>query len=273
MAGDWLKWTKGLPCKMEVLRMASQVGVSPMHVAGTCMVFWEWLDDNVSAADVDSEGTAHVPLRNLRPDFLDAVVELRGFAAAMAEVGWLHFLDGALLVPDFATQNPRTAKTRAFGEALPEVPASRLQAKPRARTKPAKPESPASEPPAIPSQPVLEPAPVSPKRRRTPKRAGKTETPRPAECPPSTVSATSSHAEACAPNGETEAPAPAENQRTVPAELGEEPGATPDSAPPLAVVPWPRSAENRSDSPGFPPSEFAGQPRDSRGPPHLRRAS
>jgi len=115
MAGDWLKWTKGLPRKVEVMQMATKLGVLPVHVAATYMVFGEWLDDNVSAKDIDANGTAHISLDGIQPDFVDRIVELPGFIAAMASVGWVHISENWLSIPDFTQHNPQTAKMRAYG--------------------------------------------------------------------------------------------------------------------------------------------------------------
>lgn len=46
MAGDWLKWTKGLARKPEVLHIAAQLGRSRHEVASVLMELWEWADDN-----------------------------------------------------------------------------------------------------------------------------------------------------------------------------------------------------------------------------------
>jgi len=114
MASEWIKWTKGLHCKKEVLGIAEALGVPPVHAAGLCMVFWEWLDDNVSEKDVDEDGNAHVTLGPLQLQFLDRLVMADGFAAALAAVGWLQPRNGALVVPNFTRHNGQTGKTRAL---------------------------------------------------------------------------------------------------------------------------------------------------------------
>lgn len=114
MAGDWIKWCKGLHRKREVLGIADILGITPAHAAGLCMIFWEWLDDNIADKDIDSEGNAHVTLGPLQHQFVDRLVGADGFAAALAAVGWLHVRNGSLTVPNFTRHNGQTGKTRAL---------------------------------------------------------------------------------------------------------------------------------------------------------------
>lgn len=114
MAGDWIKWCKGLPQKKEVLGIAEALGVSPIHAAGMCMVFWEWLDGNIAEKDIDGDGNAHVTLGPLQHQFLDRLVGADGFATALAAVGWLNLRQGSLTVPNFTRHNGQTGKSRAL---------------------------------------------------------------------------------------------------------------------------------------------------------------
>ena len=114
MAGDWIKWSKGLNKRREVLAVSSRLNTSPAHVAGLCMIFWEWLDDNVAEAQIDDNGNAVVTLGALQPSFIDAIVGVSGFAAALSAEGWLHQRSGSLVVPNYSRHNGQTAKDRAL---------------------------------------------------------------------------------------------------------------------------------------------------------------
>ncbi len=113
MAGDWIKWCRGLHQKREIIGIAARLGISPVHAAGLCMVFWEWLDENVKEADIDSTGNAHLNLGELQPQFIDRLVGADGFAAALAAEGWLNIRLGSLVVPNFTRHN-QTGKIRAM---------------------------------------------------------------------------------------------------------------------------------------------------------------
>ncbi|MBC7077975.1 MAG: hypothetical protein H5T92_06695 [Synergistales bacterium] len=113
MAGDWIKWCKGLHRKKEVIGIAARLGITPVHAAGLCMVFWEWLDDNISEKEIDESGNAHLNLGALEPAFIDRLVGADGFAAALAAEGWLNIRFGSLTVPNFTRHN-QTGKIRAL---------------------------------------------------------------------------------------------------------------------------------------------------------------
>jgi hypothetical protein len=127
MAGDWIKWTKGLARRKEVIGIASRLGIAPAHAAGLCMVFWEWCDDNISETNMRNDGYASVTLGTLQSCFLDAIVCVTGFAAAMIAEGWLVESDGILSIPNYDRHNSQTAKTRA----LTQIRMARSRAKKR----------------------------------------------------------------------------------------------------------------------------------------------
>lgn len=113
MAG-WIKYTKGLHEKLEIIQIADILHLPRHQVVGMCLHFWDWLDDNVQVVDVSETGDASVTLRALQPSFLDALVQADGFAAAMSAVGWLSHRNGSLTVPNYARHNGQTAKDRAL---------------------------------------------------------------------------------------------------------------------------------------------------------------
>lgn len=114
MAEAWIKWTKGLHRKREVLGVAARLGFTPAHAAGLCMIFWEWLDDNVSDKTMDENGNARVTLGALPPVFVDNLVGTSGFAAALTAEDWLCCRSGSLVVPNYGRHNGQTAKERAL---------------------------------------------------------------------------------------------------------------------------------------------------------------
>lgn len=116
MAG-YIEWEKGLADKPEVFRMACLLKKHPDEIAGKVMRFWEWTDDNVPEESIDPEtGHAEVSLSPNRGDnetYVDSIVRLPGFCAAMSEVGWIVHRSSSLLLPNFGRHNGLTAKTRA----------------------------------------------------------------------------------------------------------------------------------------------------------------
>ena len=116
MAGDWIKWGKGLAKKPEVVAMASQLGIDRHHVAGLLMELWEWGDDNIESKGLGQDEWATVRMSPNDGDnstFLDALVGFCGFADAMAEVGWLTVRSSRIAFPNYARHNGDSAKSRA----------------------------------------------------------------------------------------------------------------------------------------------------------------
>lgn len=111
MAGDWIKWSKGLTRKMEILQISARLHVSPTQAAGTLMQLMEWLDENVSLFDDD--GNAHVTLGPLQSSSLDSMLGLTGFMEALAEVGWVKLQNDVLIFVHAGRHNGQTAKSRA----------------------------------------------------------------------------------------------------------------------------------------------------------------
>lgn len=112
MAGDWIKWSKGLTRKMEVMQIAARLHIAPAHAAGTLMQLMEWLDENVSS--FDSDGNAFVTLGPLQSSALDVTLGVSGFIEAMAEVGWAKLENDRLIFVHAERHNGKTAKARAL---------------------------------------------------------------------------------------------------------------------------------------------------------------
>lgn len=113
---DWIKWTKGLPDKPEVIRLAGRLGLTREAAVCKLMRFWEWCDDNIPRSDIRENGSAFVTLSPRDGDnvaFIDALVGTPGFADSLSAVDWLRCRDGRIELPNFGRHNGETAKTRA----------------------------------------------------------------------------------------------------------------------------------------------------------------
>lgn len=119
MAGDWIKWTKGLAAKREVVLIASRLQRSQFEIAGRLMLLWEWCDDNVNEEDVDPVSLdVSLILGDRAAAFVDALCGLPGLADTLAspEIHWIEFRSGGRVVfPNLARHNGTSAKTRAYG--------------------------------------------------------------------------------------------------------------------------------------------------------------
>ncbi len=101
---QWVKWTKGLTRKREVVAIAAALGIGRHETAARLMEVWEWADDNTTGC--------HVP--SVTQTFLDEIAGVTGFAAAMVSVGWLSVSADGLTFPNFERHNGDTAKSRAL---------------------------------------------------------------------------------------------------------------------------------------------------------------
>lgn len=116
MAGDWIKWVKGLPDKPEVVRLAGCLGLEREFVACRLMRFWGWCDENIPDSEIRKDGLAVVELSPSDGDnmaFVDEIVGIPNFAKSLAAVGWIRFRSGLIELPNFGRHNGKTAKTRA----------------------------------------------------------------------------------------------------------------------------------------------------------------
>lgn len=118
MAGEWIKWTKGLARKPEVMQIAHRLGLSRHAAAGLLMEVWEWADDNVVVQELsgsEPDTTAgSVRLGEQSLQLFDATFGVSGLADAMTAVGWIVIRSGSLTFPNFARHNGKSAKARAL---------------------------------------------------------------------------------------------------------------------------------------------------------------
>lgn len=120
MAGLWIKWTKGLADRPEVIIISSRLQRDRNEIAGRLMRLWEWLDDNFDESNVD-ESTQNVSLYlGDRPRaILDEIFGIVGFAESMEldQVGWLTINDdGFCVFHRLARHNGNPAKQRALDQ-------------------------------------------------------------------------------------------------------------------------------------------------------------
>jgi len=105
MAGDFIRWEKGLTRKPEVLQVAAKLGLSAVTAAGHMMLLWEWADD----ATTDG----YIP--GATPQLTDAIAGFPGISEAMGATlprPWLEFFAEGVRFPNYERHNGRCAKKR-----------------------------------------------------------------------------------------------------------------------------------------------------------------
>lgn len=102
MAGDWIKWQKGLSWKPKVLQISKKVNLSRRETATVLMELWEWADeitDNGHAV-----GVTFVTV--------DTRTNVTGLSQAMCDVGWLCETSDGVLFHDFERHNSNSSRAR-----------------------------------------------------------------------------------------------------------------------------------------------------------------
>lgn len=105
MAGDFIRWEKGLCRKPEIIQMARKLKRSIPEVAARCMMFWEYAD----------EATTDGHLPGVTEEVIDEIAGLPGLAKAMSETvpaPWLSITDLGALILNYDRHNGRCAKKR-----------------------------------------------------------------------------------------------------------------------------------------------------------------
>lgn len=113
MAGDWIKWQRGLARKPEVLRMCAKLGRSRHEIAGLLMEVWEWTDEQVADPDPDGHAIVRIESGQARA-FIDHLTGLLGFADAMSAENWILFRSAHVVFPNWGRHNGKSAKRRAL---------------------------------------------------------------------------------------------------------------------------------------------------------------
>lgn len=103
MAGDWLQIDLDLPEKPETQRICDVTGLDTPAVCGWLLLFWRWVDRHSTA-----EVIPHVSAKSL----VRAVGATEALWEAMAEVGWLVFVDGGVRIPKWEERFSKGAKAR-----------------------------------------------------------------------------------------------------------------------------------------------------------------
>ncbi len=104
MAGNWIKWTKGLTTKREVLALANAMETDRSIVVVMLMEFWEWADDNTDDGHI----------RGVTMSDIDAIVRFDGFAKHLIGVHWLKKTRSGMSIPNFDRHNGKSAKARVL---------------------------------------------------------------------------------------------------------------------------------------------------------------
>jgi len=104
MAGQWIKWEKGLVRKPEVIRIARTMRCTPQHAAACCMMVWEW------AEDVTEDGV----IQGMTAKDVSFAAGVEGIGEAMTLAGWLVETDDAIVLPNWDRHNSEPSKQRAL---------------------------------------------------------------------------------------------------------------------------------------------------------------
>jgi hypothetical protein len=102
MAGDWIPIRINLSTDPRTVAIAGRIRKHVLHTVGALSVVW-------GAAN---EHTTDGRLMGYTLDAIDAMVGIKGFAAAMEAVGWMFHDDESITVPDFDRYNSDGAKAR-----------------------------------------------------------------------------------------------------------------------------------------------------------------
>lgn len=104
MGSGWIPMRTDLASDARVVTIALRTSVTVTQVCGALFAVWCQAD-----AHGEGETDAFLPVPT---DALDAIAHIKGFAAAMAEVGWLELTDRGVIFPKYVTYNGTTAKKR-----------------------------------------------------------------------------------------------------------------------------------------------------------------
>lgn len=103
MAGDWIKMRVDLMDDPSVVAIAVRLEMDEDHVVGKLHRLWSWADRH----------TIDGATSGVNDTWVDRFVAKKGFAAAMADVGWLVIGTDGIRFPGFEKHNGESAKKRA----------------------------------------------------------------------------------------------------------------------------------------------------------------
>lgn len=98
----WIKVRSDLHEQREVLIIARELAIPPLHAAGAMMRLWAWADNQTSDGSIPGVAAAEI----------DTLVNLPGFAAAVQKAGWLALDTNGVIIPNYTRHNGKSAKRR-----------------------------------------------------------------------------------------------------------------------------------------------------------------
>jgi hypothetical protein len=111
MSGEWIKLRLDLGDDPAVIAISAMTRLHADEVIGKLYRLWAWADRHTRDGLASGVGEGWV----------DSFVGKRGFAAAMADAGWLEVSDNEISFPHFDRHNGQTAKTRALDQKRKQV--------------------------------------------------------------------------------------------------------------------------------------------------------
>lgn len=107
MSAEWIKVRVDLREDPAVFRLAKLTKLDRLSVIGRLWAFWSWADKHAVDGHVDGAEVADV----------DDITDKKGFAQALAAVGWLEIGDGFVAIPKHDRHNGESAKERSLKNA------------------------------------------------------------------------------------------------------------------------------------------------------------
>ncbi len=104
MRRPWIKIETCTPDKPEICSLATQLKMDEDTVVGKLVRLWSWAELNrIYPNDI-----------GVTKEFIDKLVGRKGFAAALAQTGWLMETDGKLSFRNFKRHNSPVAQNKAL---------------------------------------------------------------------------------------------------------------------------------------------------------------
>jgi hypothetical protein len=120
MAGDWIKWCKGLVNKREIVVLSSRFKRDKHEIAARLMCLWEWCDENMDDTDFeDEDAIMSLGDRDSAASIIDHLTGIDGMSDALQSKGvdWLAIGDhGRVRFKKLRRHNGSTAKQRSSNQ-------------------------------------------------------------------------------------------------------------------------------------------------------------